>query len=39
MGAWDQPDSPVREWFWSLLVGTGVLLTAGALALRRQART
>jgi hypothetical protein len=39
MGAWDQAASPVRVWFWSLLVGTGVLLTAGALALRRQART
>ncbi|MGN9804358.1 hypothetical protein [Micromonospora sp. L32] len=37
-GAWGQPEVLGATWFWTFVIGALVLLTAGALGLRRQAR-
>ncbi|MEH0935993.1 hypothetical protein [Micromonospora psammae] len=38
-GVWGQPEILGSQWFWALVIGAVALLTAGALGLRRQART
>jgi hypothetical protein len=38
-GAWGGPEILGVQWFWTLVAGAVALLTAGAVGLRRQART